>query len=213
MDIRFIHTWGDRITKLHKPVPINHDYLPAMVGDTPVGDANWYEYAPPERLCTDYSDDSDICPMRGSKRGIELLEGSGRVHAYSYFMAEKAGRRFAKLCNATGKRFLSIRTSRDVDLGNSQCNRIVYEAFRRGFRLEMCGIKSEWDSTGNWDQMMEFNCDFVHRSRWEGNNHVGSDIYCFNLTGLNPDQIRAIRRLSQAAIDYEFLRSMSGEKP
>jgi len=76
--------------------------------------------------------DSNISVMHGSKRGIQATYGN-RVYEYDYYFSGWLGKRFAKYVKRTGKKILTIKTSKLATCKNGSYQKICDREFQCGF--------------------------------------------------------------------------------
>lgn len=203
-------TWGRPSFPVQRidPFKVNSD-APFLIGKTPIGLVSWYKYPPRERLFKDSDDlgkplDTEYCPMRGSRAGIEAFEGTGRALAYKYYFAEWCGRRFAKWSKKTGKRTLVIKTKRDaMDTGHRRCDDIIQEDLRHGFDSEMHGQ----------NHYKEFpDCAFIQmKDMRHGRINGLSSIICINLVGLDEAIARSVCDMAVHAASIEAIEDAMQE--
>ena len=208
--VQYLKVPGEFIQNLHKVYEIDMDSLPSMFGRTPIGNSNWYKSPPSDRLVSNYSETSDICPMRGSRRGIECIEGSGMAASYQYFMAKKSGIRFARWCKKTGKRILAIRTKRPVNHWHWRCHQLMNSDFLDGFARGYTGLLKFDQSVGLCRYQKEngdFDAVFLQRDWYEGDFCKGSAIYLLNLTGLSDEIKSSIIDMCDELMDSEVIES------
>jgi len=136
--------------------------LPVNLGFTPIGLKAWYKNPPPETFVFFDDDRRDICPMKGSKRGIGLSSYDKRIYAYDYKTAEKLGRRFGSWCRKTGKRFLVM--TGEMERLPGQCQEIRNQEFIRGAIFGLCDKENYYDISES-ERLLDENRCFSFASR------------------------------------------------
>lgn len=152
-----------------------------------LGLKSWYKDPPIDYIIFSNSDREDVCPMRGSKKGIASREGSGRVNAYSYRMMYLLGVKIGRYFKNSSKRMIVIKrkkASNFMEVG--QIGRIAINQFNKGvsFGYAPEGNKKELDIDAyhhirsgmivfmNMEGLSKTERDVVWDLRWE---HIKSD--------------------------------------
>ena len=198
---------GSAFMKFAEPIEFD-GHLPGSLGETIIGDADWYKDPPKERLCTTSKDtQSRFCPMRGSKRGISLTEYSGRVKAYDYYFSYWAGKRFAQWCKRTGRRMRILNTDKmRLETGHHVSDKVVHSEFNRGFTNGLCDDdRLHYFTEGNSEPHVK---TIQLKSQMRNGEIKGcSPVICLNLTGLSDENLRTILRITNDFAEVESLEN------
>ena len=176
---------------------IDTDNLPVFLGQTPIGKKSWYKHAPLEKMRFRENGVEDVCPLRGSMRGIATLYDNNRVHEYSYFMAAKAGIRFGKWSKRTGKRVFFMRSKKKITgFVHARMQDLIENNFGEGVLNGFLGM----DVSEYW-RSKDFSV--THKDRfgrviqcYNDNNEI-SGVAFVNLIGLNEEQAWAVVQMAK----------------
>ena len=154
------------------------------VGKVPKGRLSWYKDMPV------YFENSNCCPMRGSKRGIAARNGNLR-YEYNYFFAKWLGRRFAKFFKKTGKRYFFLNSVRK--LNEQQWN-----------------VKSRFDhefSSGFVEEIKDYYGHEKVKILRVYNNGFPSKLCFYTSYGLNDKKAKILENLLNNYLSVDFLNN------
>jgi len=163
------------------------DIRPGWIGNTPIGNISDYKKA------WVYFEGTDLCPMRGSKRGIAAANGT-RVYEYEYYFAYWLGARFAKFYQRTGKHYLFINTKRPLhERMQWNAHHCFLESFAYGFSSVLPGSKAE----------------IIRRKEMRKGELIDASSIClFTYEGIEEEKIKPIREALFSACDIELINSL-----
>lgn len=180
--------YGNKTICVHKS-----DIRPGWIGSVPIGNLSWYRDMPV------YFYGTELCPLRGSKRGISLRNGE-RVYEYEYTFAEWMGKRFARRFKKTGQRYFFIKSKQEL-AEKMQWN--VYEnffhSFRYGFNAEMAECIYPLENCG---------ADIIRATEYKKGKMIGASSIClFTSHGLDESVSQTVK---QMILDYCSVEAIEG---
>lgn len=166
---------------------IDVDSMPWNVGSVPLGRSDWYISPPDESVIFIGDPRKDIVPMRGSKRGMAITEGSNLRKAYEYRVASLAGRKFAK----SERRVAFVSSIKDLHF-QSNVWECIQSAFVYGFNCAYFNLDRDLREGChlNWDRIIRGGCQLFNIF---GDHNKG--MLAVNFVGLDDDKCEALKTL------------------